>query len=349
MNIINPSIVYLGIDVHKRTYAVTAVSENTRIKRVSMPADPNILLAFIHNYFSKATVYSAYEAGFSGFGLHRFLVNNGIKNIVVHPASIEVASKNKVKNDKRDSEKIAFQLSHGKLHCVHVPSPQREFWRTITRLRSQYVKERARCACRIKSFLFYFSLLPHSHKGRTSCKWIKSLLTLQNINEDVLYCIQSYVQTWLYFNEKIKTIDKRLQEQAKKDYTVNNVYKKSNGIGLIASRILANELGDMSQFNSESALYSFTGLTPCEYSSGDHRRLGNISRQGNPIVRGILTEAAWKAIKKNPMLEIVFDRLVRNTGSRKKAILGVARRMIGHTRAEFKKKNTYKKENLCIR
>jgi len=132
INIINN--VFLGIDVHKRTYSVTAVSGNTVIKRASMPADKQALLAFIHKYFSSASVFSVYEAGFSGFGLHRFLESNGIKNTVVHPASIETTVNNRSKTDKRDSEKMAIQLSQGKLNCVNIPTLQREYWRTITRL-----------------------------------------------------------------------------------------------------------------------------------------------------------------------------------------------------------------------
>lgn len=342
-------VVFLGIDVHKRTYSVTAVSENIIVKRASMPADPEILLEFIYKFFRDASVHSVYEAGFSGFGLHRFLVDNGIDNIVVHAASIEIEARNKVKNDRRDSEKMAFQLSYGNLKCVNVPSPQRESWRAISRLRTQFVQEKARISCRIKSFLFYFGMLSYKHTGKTSRKWIKSLLALGGINEDVFYYIETSVAAWLFFDDRIKIIEKRLKEQTKKDFKVGSVYQRSHGIGWISSRILSNELGDLSQFHSERALYSFTGLTPCEHSSGDNRRLGNISRQGNPIIRGILTEAAWKAIKIDPYWEEVFDRLVRNTGSRKKAILGIARRMIGHTRAEFKKGNSNKEELLCIR
>jgi len=345
----NTQVVFLGIDVHKRTYSVTAVSENSIIKRASMPADPQILLAFIYKFFRDASVNSVYEAGFSGFGLHRFLVDNGVNNIVVHAASIEVESRNKIKNDRRDSEKMAFQLSYGKLKCVNVPSPQRESWRAVSRLRTQFVQEKARISCRIKSLLFYFGMLSYNHSGKTSRKWIKSLLALKGIDEDIFYCIKTSIAAWLYFDDRIKNIEKRLKEQAKKDFRVGSVYRRTHGIGWISSRILSNELGDLSQFHSERALYSFTGLTPCEHSSGDKRRLGNISRQGNPIIRGILTEAAWKAIKKDAQLEEVFDRLVRNTGSRKKAILGIARRMIGHTRAEFKKENSIKEELLCIR
>ncbi len=346
------SIVFLGIDVHKRTYSVTAVSNNAIVKRASMCADHQGLLAFIHKYFSGATVYSVYEAGFSGFGLHRFLIANGINNIVVHAASIEV-SRSKTKNDKRDSEKMAFQLSHGKCQSVLVPSPERELWRAVSRLRTQYVKERTRISCKIKSLLFYFDMIPYYHRGKTSRKWILKLLEIKEIPSDLKFCINNLVDTWLSLDKKIKEIDKRLKDQARKDFKVGSIYQSDYGIGLTSSRILANELGDLSLFHSSRQLYGYLGLTPTENSSGDIRHLGQISHQGKPIIRAILTEAAWKAIHKDTELIEVFDRLVKNTGSRKKAILGIARRMIGRTRAKFKKGKLFikdlKRENLCIK
>jgi transposase len=349
------NIVYLGIDVHKRTYSITAVIDNRIVKKTSMPADKQALLSFILKHFPNCQIYSAYEAGFSGYGLHRFLQMNRVNNIVVHPASIEVVPKVRSKTDKRDSQKIAIQLAVGRLSCVNIPSIQRESWRSITRLRAQIIQERTRVACRLKSFLHYFDLLCWKHKGKANRKWMKGLTEQFKGDNDIEYCIKYYVKSWLDLDNALKLINKRLQEQAKRDISIDEIYRRQPGIGKTVARFLANELDDMSQFKSESALFSFIGLTPSEHSSGDHRWLGHISRQGNPMIRSLLTEAAWKAIKKDAKLEAFFDRLVRNTGSRKKAILGVARKLIGYIRAEFKREKLYMEErlnkgtDLCLR
>lgn len=98
-------VVYMGIDVHKKTYCCVSVCESEIVKKDTMPADPEKLLNYIHKFFAGAKINSAYEAGFSGFHLHRFLIQKGINNIVVHPASIEVSSRDRVKTDKRDAKK----------------------------------------------------------------------------------------------------------------------------------------------------------------------------------------------------------------------------------------------------
>lgn len=97
-------VIYVGIDVHKKTYSFVNICEGETVKRDTMPASPEILLNYLKNKFSGAKeINTAYEAGFSGFYLHRYLVSQGINNIVVNPSSIEIASKDKVKTDKRDA------------------------------------------------------------------------------------------------------------------------------------------------------------------------------------------------------------------------------------------------------
>lgn len=338
MNNNSKKIVYLGIDVHKRTYSVTAISDKQVIKKATMPAVQEVLLSFIQKNFPNATVNSAYEAGFSGFGLHRFLVTNKINNMVIHAGSVKIAINNRAKTDKRDSQKIAQQLSEDDFQSVNIPSEQRECWRAITRVRAQLVKRKAQTSCQIKALLYYFGILPHNHSKRTSKKWLIGLLILKDsIDSDVFFSLKTLIDLWLYLNQRIKETEKRVKEQAKEDFVIGNVYKETPGIGLISSRILANELGNLSQFCSQSALFSFTGLTPKEYSSGEHTRKGNISHMGNPMIRAILTESAWKAIKKDKKLGETYERLLKNTGSKKKAIVGIARKMIGIVRAKLKK------------
>ncbi len=91
---------------------------------------------------------------------------------------------------------------------------------------------------------------------------------------------------------------------------------------------------------AEGQLFSYTGLTPCEFSSGEAIRRGHISKQGNSRLRAILVEVAWRAIKKDPALEEFFNRLYPRTG-KTRAIIAVARKLIGRIRAAFKKKEFY--------
>jgi transposase len=113
------------------------------------------------------------------------------------------------------------------------------------------------------------------------------------------------------------------------------------GIGMLTARTLTLELGDMSRFKSAKNLYSYIGLTPSEHSSGEQRRLGRISREGKPILRAMLIQAAWKAIGKDEALTEMYMRLKIKKGA-KKSIVAVARKLAGIARSCAIAKKEYK-------
>jgi transposase len=331
--------IFVGIDVHKKTYSVAIVYDGVLIKRDTMSAFPHKLIDYLLRYFPGAKIYSAYEAGFSGFGLHRYLLEKGVKNIVVNAASVEIGSRDRVKNDKRDAVKIAVQLSAGRLRGIFVPSPEVEDKRALTRHRSTLVKDRNRTAARLKHKANYYGLIGPEDCTKVSSLWIKKIRE-KEIKPGLKYVIEALVEEWESLNQKIKELDKLLAKQAIEDHEVEKVYTSVKGIGKTAARILANELGDMSQFSSEGGLFSYTGLTPSEYSSGEHTRRGHISRQGKPILRSILVQCSWVAIRYNPGLREIFERISKRAGA-KRAIVAIARRLIGRIRACFRKGETY--------
>lgn len=332
--------IYLGIDVHKATYSVTAISEKIVVKKATLPASPEGLVAFCKKFFPGASIESAYEAGFSGFHLHRVLERNGIKNLVVHAAGIETAVGDRVKTDKRDSKKIATQLEANRLRGIHVPSEEREEKRALTRLRDKIIEHRMVVANQIKALLHLHGLLPSIGNKKVCSKWIKSLETL-SMRNGIRYAVNHLIDVWQQHTVRIKEIDAEMVKQASEDKALEDVYRSSPGIGPVGARILSNEMQDMSHFKNERQLFSYTGLTPSEHSSGGYIRKGHISRQGKTVIRRVLVLAAWKAIQKDQNLRETYDRIAARAGG-KKAIVAIARKLVGRIRACFKKQCLYK-------
>lgn len=330
--------VYIGLDVHKKKYALTARCEGIVVKKDVIAACAEQLIQYVHNQFPGAKLYTAYEAGFCGFRLHRYLREQGINNIVVHPSSIEVAVRDRVKTDKRDSMKIATQLEAGRLRGIHIPATEREQYREVSRLREELLRKRKQLSCQIKSLLARHGL-SDSIDNKISKRWIyqfeKGELPL-----GVRFAFEQYSLAWLQLNEQIKRIDIELRKQGIEDSKIQKIIESVPGIGLIVGRTIANELGDMSQFSNVRKLYSFTGLTPQEYSSGEHRRLGHITRQGRALLRKTLVQAAWVAIRYDTELASIFHRIAKKAGA-KKAIVAVARKLIGRVRACLKRGEEY--------
>lgn len=332
--------VFLGIDVHKKTYAVTGICEGVVIKKATLPASPEGLVIFCKKYFVGASIESAYESGFSGFHLHRTLEKNGIKNLVVHAAGIEVAVGDRVKTDKRDSLKIATQLMANRLKGIHVPSEEREEKRAVTRIRNTIVEHRTCVANQIKALLHQHGLISPTARQKICPKWIESLKKLP-MRDGIRYSLNHLIDMWQQLSMKIKEINLEMTKQAVEDSAMEAVYRSTPGFGPVGSRVLANEVEDMAYFENERQIFSYTGLTPSEHSSGGHVRKGHISRQGKTIIRKVLVLAAWKAIQKDQKLRETFDRIAVKAGG-KKAIVAIARRLIGHIRACFKKQCFYK-------
>src|SRR5262249_38270127 len=138
-------------------------------KRCHMPADPAALAEFCRKQVPGASISSAYEAGFRGFGLHRTLGAYDIHNMVVHPAAIEVAARDRVKTDKRESAKIAEQLAAGGLRGMRVPTEEEERKRLLTRGREQLLRQRPRRQHQLRMRLHQFGLLdPTASRRRSS-------------------------------------------------------------------------------------------------------------------------------------------------------------------------------------
>lgn len=265
--------VYVGIDVHKKTFAISAICAGMIVKKATITAIPSTLKDFLSNHFPGDEIVCGYEAGFSGFHLQRSITSRGHTCLVVNPGSLEVASRDRVKTDKRDSLKIAEHFAHNRIKSVRIPTPENEEARMLSRSRSQIVKQH--------------------------------------------------------------------ELQAHENSKLEEVYRSAPGIGAVTSRVLANELGDMSHFKTEDSLFSFVGLTPTEKSSGDSTRKEHISRQGNPRIRHALTEIALRAIGQDVALRAIYDRISGRAGG-KRAIVAVARRIVGRIRACFAKNETWK-------
>ena len=186
-----------------------------------------------------------------------------------------------------------------------------------------------------KALLFTQGLIEVEDDTTLCAKWLsKKLCEVEQggYSKDFCYSVNQYAEQWIEITERVKKIESKLEVQAEEDKGLQMLYDSAPGIGPIHARQLSNELGNMVQFKNEKQLFSFTGLTPSEHSSGEHARQGHITRQGNSVLRKLLIEAAWVAINKDPSLGEIFNRLSSHRG-KKRAIVGVARRLIGRIRS----------------
>lgn len=343
--------VYMGIDVHKKTYACVSICDGEIIKKDTMTADPMGLIKYIKNQFEGATIKTVYEAGFSGFHLHRELIKSGIKSIVVHPGAIEVASRDRVKTDKRDAKKMAVQLAAGRLECIYVPTLEQEAKRCASRLRDNIVKLRHQVGQKIKSLLFTQGLIFSEDDTILGKTWLnKKIEEVKNLNypDGFYYTLKRYADQWITFTNDLADIKKEIVAmQTPEENALLMIYQSAPGVGIITALKLKDELGNMKQFSNEKKLFNYLGFTPVEHSSGEHVRQGHISRQGRSMLRHLFIESAWIAIRKDNELHEVYLRLAKTRGG-KRAIVAVARRLAGRLRSCVQQGTLYEIKNKSL-
>jgi transposase len=344
--------VFVGIDVHKKSYTIYCLCNREKVKSWSMESNPIKLIDQLQHYFSGARLHTTYEAGFSGYALHRALKESGIDNIVVNPGSVETASRDKVKTDKRDAKKLAEQLSDRRLESIYIPSEEEELLRLFTRLRATMVKDRGRIACRIKAKLFQFGYESMMMEEKSATiTWVKGIQAGADYPSELRFVLDYLCEQWLRLTQDIKDINKKIgaQSKAKEVCSIQEaVYKSAPGLGTISARELSRELGALKQFSSTKHLYSYIGLTPSESSSGERRKQGGISRCGRPRLRHILIEIAWRSVRKDTELAEKFAQLSYRRG-KKRAIVAIARILIGRIRSCFMNGTYYQKQLLSTK
>ena len=209
----------------------------------------------------------------------------------------------------------------------------------LTRTRQQLVADRTAVQNKLRMKCHQMGLIASDDTRKMSHALIKELLT-QSPSPEFTISMEAYWAIWKSLDEQLSKLESLLKQQAERDPN-ERIYRSAPGIGKISARVLSNELGNMSQFRNERQLFSYTGLTPSEYSSGDSIRRGHITQQGNSRVRAILVEIAWRAIKQDKALAAFFERLYPRTG-KKRAIVAVARKLIGRIRAAFQQGDIYR-------
>jgi transposase len=102
------------------------------------------------------------------------------------------------------------------------------------------------------------------------------------------------------------------------------------------------ELQNIERFRRADQLASYLGLTASQHSSGESIRMGHITRCGNAEVRTRLVESSWTLIRYDAQAKMTYERIKHQTGSGRKAITAIARRVALRVRRVLLYKEPYR-------
>jgi transposase len=324
--------IYMGVDVHRKSWQLTVRTFDRELKRMSIPPEWENLRQVIDSFGAQRTEV-VYEAGYFGYTLHDDIMAHGSRCIVAPPSLIPQESGNRVKTDKRDSSKLARLLAKGEMPSIYVPTLVERQHREVLRHRQQTVKERKRVQTQIRAFLVQHGIRLAAGDSRWSGRLIRGLRELDLGSEYLRASLQDKLDHLEFLNGKILVATRRLRELSTTPAYQERVrlLRTAPGVGLITAMAVLLELQDMRRFRNNKQLAAYVGLTPSQYSSGDKVRMGHITGAGKSHLRGLLTEAAWMLIKKDPVMAQKFEAIASRSGS-KRANIAVAHNLLARMR-----------------
>lgn len=340
--------IFVGIDVHLRTWHVTALTQSGFKWAFSMPADAQALFDTLNNRYPEAHFMSAYEAGFCGFSVHYALTGLGIENIVVNAADIPTSEKERLsKTDAVDSEKIAWALKRRELTCIHIKSREYMDDTNVVRLRKKMMKDLARLKSRTKHLLYTQGVTyperfakSGTHWSRNFMRWLRDEVCLMGNSKQSLLMLCDQVDD---LRLRILQATREIRRMSQSDkYKANyNLLVSIPGIGLIVAMTLLTEIDNSpSNFPNERAFVSFLGLIPICHDSGDKKSTGPKTHRGNKSLGPLFVEASWIAIQKDAAMSGYYCSCLQRMKPQM-AIIKVARKLSCKTLAVLKTQKTY--------
>ncbi len=330
--------VYVGLEDSKKTWKLCVRSDKRIIHEASMPAKYGVLLGYLRNKFPECKVHVMYEAGFSGFSLHDSLELDGFDCIVTPPHTVTAEKVQKQKNDRIDCRRLAKNLENDDYGSCFIPSKKLREDRQISRVYGQIHGNIIMTKNRIRRTLEFHGLDKHFQSGSWNDTRYKDLLTQLEkleLSTSLMFSFRLLLDELDQLRKHKTATLKALRELAKSDDYKQQVaiIESVPGIGVLTAIRLALEWGDVRRFKRKEQFSSFLGLVPGEFSTGERERKGHITKQGNRSVRRWLIECSWICIRKDPVMLAKYNAVVRNTGSSKKAIVAVARKLALRIRA----------------
>ena len=314
---------FVGLDVHwSHTNACILDARGRKVKQFRVRGPWTMVPDELAKLNGR--LFVCYEAS-CGYGQIYDLLRRVAQRVVVaHPGQLRLIFRAKRKNDRVDAEKLAKLLFLDEVPAVYVPSQDVRAWRQLLQHRVRLVDKRTRAKNACRALLRSVGILSPGRFGlwtKNGMQWLRSLElpnTLFALQRDML------VTEIEMFNKQIKLAEKELKRYSARNPAVQ-LLMTIPGVGLRTAETVVAYLDDPARFRRNKAVGAYLGLVPCQDQSAKTNRLGHITREGPALVRRMLCEASWQAVRRSPTTRRYFERIQRGRKDRKKiAIVATA-------------------------
>jgi transposase len=290
--------VFVGIDMAKARNAI-AIADGERGGEVRFLGEVDASLDAMRRAVQRIVAkheraHCCYEAGPTGYGLHRLITGMGYLCDVVAPSLIPRRAGDRVKTNRRDAIGLAKLLRAGELTPVWVPDEGHEAIRDLVRARAAAVETQRVHRQQVSAFMLKHGRV-FPRKKTWSMRYLRWLQEQRFDHPAHQIALQELVDAVRTSRERIGRIEAAIKEYLPSWSLAPVVHalQALRGVELVVAVTFAIEIGDIRRFDSPRQLMGYLGLVPSERSTGDNIRRGGITKAGNGRVRHMLVESAW--------------------------------------------------------
>ena len=275
------SKVFIGVDAAKLRHAV-AVAEDGRQGEIrylgEIGADAESVRRLVAKLEKRhgSRLHFCYEAGPTGYGLYRQLIELGHKCDVVAPSLIPRKAGDRIKTNRRDAQQLARLLRAGELTAVWVPDKAHEAVRDLVRARQAAVDDLRRKRQALSSMMLRQGRVYPGKKtwGARHAQWLQAQRFDHPAHGLVL---QELLLAARHAGERLERVETAITEflPGWSLAPVVEALRALRGVSLVGAVTIMAEIGDLRRFDSPRQLMGYLGLVPGERSTGESvRRFG---------------------------------------------------------------------------
>jgi len=317
---------YVGIDLHKQTISVCAVTKDKQIlvrKRFYTRETEGIrgFFADLGEFEMVCEATGSYE------WLFRLLEPLAARTVLAHPGKLRVIAESTRKSDRHDAQALAERLAEDAVPQSYRPTPRQRDHRRLVRQRIVIQRRITAVKNRLRWLLAdYNADVRHlfTEAGRAHFEQAP-------LSEADRFVGQQYWHQLEFYRSQLRQIGRRLAEFARsapaREQEARALLRTIPGVGPITTEVVLAEVADIARFRSQKAVVAYAGLAPGQRESAGKRQELHIEKKGSRQLRWIVCQAAWQLVKRSQRWRSVYLKLKARMKAQK-AITAIARRLL---------------------
>lgn len=321
---------YVGVDLHKHLIVLCVVvlvaGRPKVVKRARFGCqDSEAIRAFFRELGTFQVVVEA-TAAYEWFFL--LIEDLADRLVLAHPKKLRVIAESTRKSDKVDAEVLGTFLALDMIPQAYRPTPRIRQHRVLVRHRCWLQRRITSVKCKMRNVLGHYNADIAGLFTRKGAEYLASV----PLSPADRFAVQALQEQLGQFQRQLGEADRQLALFAEGGPLSEQEARALLGtipqIGTVTIDVVLSELGDWRRFRSQKAVTAFAGLDPGFRKSADKCHELHISKQGSRLLRWAMIQAAWRLVAHSPRWRRMLEGLQTNTGSKKKAIVGVARHVL---------------------